>query len=146
MATTFQWVAPETIASALTTELNTLTNGSYSAASTAIANESGLYENIALELFLASLTPTGSPSCSVYLLATLDATNYEDGGGATAPALGALLCVFDLSTSASTKRRTKTGLVIPPLGFKLVLQNNSGVSFAGSGSTLRYRRYNEQSV
>lgn len=149
MANTFKWVAPEAITSALTTELNTLTNGSYSAASAAITNETGgtgLYEYMALELVLASLTPTGTPSISVFLLPTVDGTNYEDGGGATAPASGALLCVFDLSTATAAKRRTRSGLVIPPLDFKLVLLNSAGPSLASSGNTLRYRRYFEQSV
>jgi hypothetical protein len=145
MASTFQWTTPDTIASALTTELNTLTNGSYSAASGAIDNETGLFLYVDVELSLASLNPTGTPSCSLFIVKSVDAgSNFEDGGGATAPANEALLCSFSLSTGASTKRRVVANLLIPPLQFKFVLLNNTGVSTAASGNTVRYRRHNEQ--
>jgi hypothetical protein len=142
---TFKWESAESIASALTTELNSLANGSYSNASSAIANATGLYEFMALELVLASLTPTGTPTVSVFLLPTIDGTNYEDGGGATAPSPGTLIKAFSLSTSASAKRRTAYGIVLPPFGFKLVVLNSAGPSFAASGNTLKYARYNSAS-
>ena len=136
------WGTPESIGTALSTALDALGNGSYSAASSAITNGSGtVYKYMALELYLASLTPSGTPYIEVYLLPTVDATNYVDGGGATAPPAETLLAVFSLSTSASTKRRAVSNLLIPPFDFKLVLKNASGVSLAASGSTLKYRRY-----
>jgi hypothetical protein len=147
MATTNKWVVPNTIATALSTELNSLANGSYTNASSAIDNETDLYEYLDLELLLASLTPSGSPYCSVYLTKSIDSgTNFEDGGGATAPPGAALICTFDLSTSTGAKRRVMGNLLIPPLQFKLIVLNSSGVSLASSGNTLRYRRHNEQSV
>jgi hypothetical protein len=146
MASTFKWVAPESTASALTTELNSLANGSYSNASSAIDNETDLYEYISLELALASLNPTGSPYVAVYAVYSVDGTNYDDGGGATAPPAGTLLTTFDISTGSATKRRTRTGLVLAPLKFKLIVLNGTAVSFAASANTLKYRRYNEQSV
>lgn len=140
---TASWAAPNTIGNALTTELNSLANGSYSSASSAIDNEAGLFLYLDLELLLASLTPTGAPTVSVYAVYSIDnGTNFEDGGGATAPPNAALLCTIDLSTSASIKRRTRVNLSIAPLQFKLVVLNNSGVSFAASGNTVRYRRHN----
>lgn len=139
---TVKWVAPESIASALTTELNSLANGSASAASGAIDNETGLYRYISLELYLASLNPTGTPIVQVYLIPTLDATNYED----TTPPNFSLLTTFDLTTGAATKRRMRWNIPIPPLSFKLIVKNGSGVAFASSGNTLKYRRHNEQVV
>lgn len=140
---TVSWATAESIATALSTDLNSLANGSYSAASAAIANSTGLYRYLNLELALASLTPTGTPTISVFLLPTIDGTNYEDGGGATAPPALSLVAVFDLSTSASTKRRARWNIPIPPVDFKLVLLNGSGVALASSGNTLKYRRHNE---
>jgi hypothetical protein len=139
---TVKWVAPESIATALSTDLNSLANGGVSAASAAIDNETGLYQYISLELYLASLNPTGTPIVQVYLISTLDATNYDD----TTPPTFNLLTTFDLATGAATKRRTRWNIPIPPLSFKLIVKNNSGVAFSSSGSTLKYRRYNAQVV
>jgi hypothetical protein len=139
---TVKWVAPEAIASALTTELNSLANGGVSSASGAIDNETGLYQYISLELYLGSLNPTGTPIVQVYLISTLDATNYDD----TTPPTFNLLTTFDLTTGATAKRRTRWNIPIPPLAFKLIVKNGSGVAFASTTNTLKYRRYNAQVV
>ncbi|GAC1397708.1 MAG: hypothetical protein NVSMB60_08030 [Mycobacterium sp.] len=150
MATTFKWVTPEALTTSLSTELNGLANGAYTAASATITNETGvtgLYEFMALELVLSSLTPTGTPSISVFLLPAVDTTpNFEDGGGAVAPANGTLLCVFDLSTSVGAKRRTRWGLQIPPFDFKLVVLNSAGPALGATLNTLKFRRSYEQGV
>jgi hypothetical protein len=148
MAQTFKWVAPESIASALTTELNSLGDGSFSSASSVITNESGspaLYQYIDLELVLASLSPATGAYVDVWLLATLDATNYADASKALQTA--SLLCSFQLDTTAATAQRiVRSNIPIPPLDFKLQLRNKAGVSLGASGNTLKYRRQNEGSV
>ncbi|MCB0038685.1 MAG: hypothetical protein KDI56_09575 [Xanthomonadales bacterium] len=149
MTTELKWTTPESIATALSTELNSLANGSYSAASSAIDNATGLYQFIELELYLASLTPVSGQSVTVYLLASADGTNYASGGGSVAPPSNALLTVFDLRAATATQRRVSRVLEIPPLSFKLVVGNASiasGVAFASSGNTLKYRRFNVQAV
>jgi hypothetical protein len=144
VATTAKWVAPETIASALTTELNALTAGSSCTPSAVIDNETDLFQYINLELVLASLTPTGTPSVDIYLLASLDSgTNYEDNSPSNG---GSYLASFSFSTATAAKRCVLKNLVIPPLKFKLVALNNAGPSLAASGNTLKYRRHNEQGV
>lgn len=146
MATTFKWVAPESIATALSTELNSLGNGSFSAASSAIDNETDLFQYINLELVLASLSPTAGAYVDVWLEPALDATpNYVDHGKAlqTAHLLGTL----PLDTTASTAQRIiRWNIPIPPLKFKLSVRNGAGVALASSGNTLKYRRHNEQGV
>ena len=143
MSTTAKWAAPEAIASALTTGLDSLANGSASAASAAIDNETDLYQYINLELVLGSLTPTGTPSVDIYLLATLDGTNYDDSSPSNG---GSYLASFSFSTATAAKRCVLKNLVIPPLKFKLVAVNNAGPSLASSGNTVKYRRHNEQGV
>lgn len=143
MATVQQWVAGDTIATALSTELNSLANGSATAASTAIDNETGLYQYLNLELVLASLTPTGAPTVSVYITYSTDnGTSFDDVSSAEAE----LLAVLPLSTTASTKRVSRGAIPIRPLQFKLFAVNNSGVALAASANTVRYRRNNEQAV
>lgn len=139
----FKWKAPETIATALDTQLNSLADASQSAASAVIDNETDLYQYINLELVLASLTPTGTPYCLVYLIASLDGTNYED---LTTSAKGAVIATLTFSTATAAKRITQKNILIPPLKFKLAVENRAGVAFAASGNTLKYRRHNEQSV
>lgn len=148
MATTHKWsTLGESATTALTTELNSLANGSYSAASSAIDNATDLYQWMHLELVLASLTPVSGQSVAVYLIPSLDGTNYEDGGGATAPYPHSAIWVGQLSTSTGAKRLVARNIMIPNLKFKLVVGNltiTSGVAFGASGNTLSYRRTYEQ--
>ena len=149
MTQTMQWTTPTTIATALSTELDGLANGGYSNASSAIDNEAGLYQFIELELNLASLTPVAGQSVAVYLLPSLDGTNYADGGGAVAPPDEALLTIFSLRAATAAQRRVSMVLEMPPLLGKLVVGNmtiTSGVAFAASGNTLKYRLFNVQAV
>lgn len=143
MATTQKWVAPENIATALTTELNSLADGSLSSLSAAIDNATDLYQYMALELTLASLNPTGVPYVEVYLFKSVDGTNYEDGSASLTQCLAAIIPV---TTGSSAKESYMANIVIPPLKFKLAAKNATNVAFAAANNILSYRRYNEQSV
>jgi hypothetical protein len=142
---TFKWATPEAEASALTTELNSLADAAFCTASAAIDNETDLYENIALELVLASLSPAAGAYVDVWIDYSIDGTNYADA--AKALQLSALLCTFQLDTTAATAQRLFIGgLRIDPMKFKLQVRNKAGVSLGASGNTSKYSRYNEQSV
>jgi hypothetical protein len=145
MTQTLTYGTPTAIATILSTELNALANGAYSAASAAIDNRTTKHLYMGLELALASLTPgAANTGCSVYLIPSIDASTYPDGGGAVVPGPETYLCCFAaLSTSAGAKLRGVTGLPIPPLLFKLVLLNGAGVALANTGSTLDYIMYSE---
>jgi hypothetical protein len=140
---TLKWVAPEATATALTTDLNSLANGGLSAVSAAVDNETDLYQYLELELVLASLTPTGTPSCSVLLIKSVDGTNYEDS---TTSALHTVIATLPFSTATGAKRVCQANIQVPPCKFKLAVLNNAGVALAASGNTLKYRRHNEQAV
>lgn len=140
---TIKYGTPEAEASALTTELDSLADGSFCAASGAIDNEAGLYENIMLELVLASLSPATGAYVDVWIDYSIDGTNYADA--AKPLQLSALLCTFQLDTTATTAQRLFLGgLRIEPAKFKLQVRNKAGVALASSGNTLKYSRYNEQ--
>lgn len=144
MATTHKWTLPSTtLTSYLTTELNALANGAYSAASSAIDNTTNLHQWMAVHLHLQSLTPTGSPYIAIYLLPAFDASVYVDGGGATAPPANTLVAVMDLSTSATAKERSAV-FAIPPASFKLVLYNGAGPALAATLNTLKGNTFAEQ--
>lgn len=140
--TAFSWSAPVSIATALTTELNALANAAFSAASTAYDNETNHHLYIDLELVLASLTPTGAPYCAVFLIAELDGSNYEDvPNAASIP-----LAIFPFTTAVAAKRQIRSNILVPPLPFKLVLQNNMGPALGATLNTLKYRLHDEQGV
>lgn len=143
MSTTHKWTAQSAQTTVLSTDLNSLSNAAYSAASSALDNTSNLHQWAAAELVLASLTPTGSPYIAVYLLPTQSSV-YPDGGGSTAPSAENLWCVFQLSTSTSAKNRVIMGLPIPPANMKFVLYNGAGPALASSGNTLKITTYTEQ--
>lgn len=140
---TVKWATPEAEASALTTELNSLADAAFSSASSAIDNETDLYEFIAIELVLASLSPASGAFVDVWIDYALDGTNYADASKALQ--LSALLGTFQIDTAATTAQRLfLSGLRLAPMKFKLQVRNKSGVAFAASGNTLKYSRYNEQ--
>lgn len=138
---TLSWVAPEAIATALTTELNSLANGGLCTASSAIDNETDLYEYVEVELALASLNPTGSPYLLLYLVKSVDGTNYEDSNTTMSHQVVATLPV---ATGSATKRVCVGNILIPPCKFKLAVQNQTNVTLAAASNTVKYRRYNEQ--
>lgn len=149
MATvTLTYSAPTAVATILGTELDALGNGSYSAASGAIDNRTTRSLYMGLQLHLASLTPGASNTgISIYLLPSVDAVVYPDGGSAVVPPPECYLCCFAaLSTSAGVKERAIAGLPVPPYLFKLVLLNGSGVALASTLNTLTYSLYSEQSA
>lgn len=142
-----QWQAPESIQTALSTQLNSLANNAFSSQSAEINNESGLYMYLDLELLLASFTPgSGSPYCAVWLVYNLDGTNYEKApngsSGDKAPD-----AIFPLEASvAQSSRIIVPNIPIAPLRFRLILRNVSGAALPSSGNTLRYRRHTAQVV
>lgn len=140
MATIFSWTVPAAIATALTTELNTLANAAWTVASAAIDNETAPQLYLDTELVLASLTPTGTPNCMLFIAYSIDAgTNYEDAPNASdLPAT-----VFPFSTAVAAKRKVRGNILLLPLRFKLYVQNNMGPALAASGNTLRYRLHSE---
>jgi hypothetical protein len=145
VATTAKWVAPDTLTSILTTELNSLANAGLSALGTEVNNETDLAIYGDFELVLASLTPTGTPYVALYLVPAVDNTpTYPDTAASFLPIY--LATQFPLATGAAAKRSTIVNIPIPPLKFKVLIENRTGVAFAASGNTLKIRKHNEQSV
>lgn len=143
MATVLKQNLYGTIVSLLTTELNALANGSAatgSAAGSDAVTAAELYGDF--ELALASLTPTGTPSCDLYLIRSADGTNYEDA----TPPPNSFVGTFTTTTGAGVKRSVLRDIPLPPGLYKPILVNNTNVALAASGSTLKVRPHSLQNV
>lgn len=145
MATTLKWLAPESIATYYTTEMNSITNTTFIAVGAEIANETGLYPYIMFEVLLASLTPAAGGFVDIWIDYQTDATNYSDP--AKPQQTSSLLCTIPLETGVTAAQRINSNIcTIMPIDFKLQLRNMSGVTFNASGNHLKYRRFTDQGV
>ena len=137
---TIKWEAPESIATALSTELNALANATMSSASGAIDNATDKYLMMDVELYADwDVAPSAGGYVAVYLLPTLDGTNYADSHQDYAPHWLAAVPVRALTT---VQRIIVRDLPVPPYSFKLAAYNGAGQAMSASGHTLKYRRHN----
>jgi hypothetical protein len=132
-----KWASPSTRSSNLAgTAFNTLANGSISSLITYDnSTNRNLYTTVTVKL--GSITPStgGSVTLRVY---SADGTDVPDSNGSA----------FDSYTVALTTGASAKVVIIPlvrlyPFSCRLQLQNNAGVSLAGSGNELYCTDFNE---
>jgi hypothetical protein len=144
MTSVAKWNAPSSIVSVLTTELNSISNNAMSAASGAIDNDTNLDMYVDIEVLLAALSPAAGAFIALYILEAPDGTNYPAQSAADLRlTTSQLLCVIPVGTTSSTAQRVVArNILIPPGKFKIVLDNQTGVSLASSGNTVKFLPYN----
>lgn len=132
------------LATLMTTELNSLANNSNAIASSAFNNTPGGgagdgYTLAEVELVVTFGTaPTTSTGVSVWFLAQPDGSNYEDGGASVTPARTPDV-VFPLR-AVTTAQRIVQRVWLPPGNFKALARNDgTGQAFASSDNTLKIR-------
>lgn len=137
MAITQHAAYSASIASILTTELNSLANGSASSASAAVDNTSNLdlYHDLTLTVAAQGVARSAGASVSVYMTMALDGTNYDDTNATTAE----LVAVFPLDAATTARQSTRRDVPVPPGLFKYFVVNSTGQAFAASGSLLEWR-------
>lgn len=144
MANIGKWNSPRATATVMSTELNSVTNASLTKSSAAFDNTANLDIYADIEVVLASLSPTSGAFVALYIGV------YEDGTNAPAQSAAdmrltttQLLCVIPVGTTASTAQRViARNIVIPPEKFDVYLDNQTGVSLAASGNTVKFNTYN----
>jgi len=145
---TFKWVAGESPQTGLSSELNNLADSTMSSlGSVEVDNTSGLYRWVDIELYLASFSSgSGSPYCAVWIVYSLDGSNYENAPNNTTGDKPPD-AIFPLIPSVTqAQRKVIANIPVAPLKFKLILFNKSGAALASSGNTVKYSRHYEQSV
>lgn len=145
MSTTFNWAGLTSRGTVLTTELNSVGNGAFSAVGTAIDNTSNLDQWAVAEIVLASLTPTTGAWLQLFLVASSDGTNYSDAPSSTNPGGHQFVGTFFVTTGAGAKRfGNEVMFRVPPGKWKFVALNQSGVALASSGNTVTIYTTNEK--
>ena len=140
--------AAQTVAwTGATQKIDSLTDNEWTDLSDEIDNSSNKYAFADLDLVLGSATFTGSDAgVEVYIVPTVDGTNYPDwsGNAATdAPEQGHYFAAFlPLKASTSAKRVVSSSqepVSLPQGKFKFGIRNRGNVTLAGSGNTLYWR-------
>jgi hypothetical protein len=142
--------AYETALTLLTTELNSLANGSSGSASGAQGGD-GTDAALLLDFELltgGSITPGTGARADLYLIRSVDGTNYEDATTGASESLppDAFVGSFIPTTGAGTKRMALRDIPCPPGLWKAILQNELGVSLAATGNTLKARPHSQKTV
>jgi hypothetical protein len=139
MATTKHKAYAASIASALTTELNSLANGSNCTASSALDNTSDLHLYHDLTLTLGTQTARSAGAfVAVFIVPAIDGSNYDDTNEVTA---SPPVAIFSLDAATTARQCSQFNVPVPPALFKYFVRNATGQAFASSGNLLEYRAH-----
>lgn len=149
--TSIKWEAAS-IASLMTTELNSLANNA-AALGVEYDNATNLYLYGLFELYVTYGTnPTAGSTVDLYLIAAPDGTNYTQnstGAGGAAPMTTYVGGFPLLATTSAQRLQLGTHLMpisLPPTKFKAFVVNKSGQAMAASGNTLKMVPHRFQSA
>lgn len=139
------WTTPDAISTILSTGLASLADGGNALSTGTVDNLTNLDRYMALEFYLAeqSSARASDAHVAVYLLPTVDGTNYSYGSNSVDPSPANWLCSLAFDASTAARYVGVSELPIPPFEFKLLVMNETGNAFAASGNTLKYRTYEE---
>ncbi len=140
MATNFLWGATGAVAHLLTTELNSLANGTLSAIGPEINNTTGAFQMGQLYVHMASAAFVAPSFINIYLVPSSDTAGgaYPTFTSAAAAALSNYLAgTIYINGSTAAQDETYLGVTIPPGKFKaLALTGGSTPTLAASGNTV----------
>lgn len=145
MPNAVKWSALGTSTTAMSTELNSLANGSRAIASSAVDNDAARNMYADFELYVTyGVAPSAGGRVDLYLVQTLDGTNYADGSASVAPPMTSFAGSFPLRAVTTAQRIVLRHVLLPATDYKPLLDNQAGQAMAASGNTLKYRAYNAE--
>ena len=150
MATESKWEVPASIATVswASGDINSLADGA-NALSAKIDNvadgENELF--ISLELYLAAQGSSrdADARCEIYVLFSVDDTNFDMGDNMFDPRPESLIAVMSFPATTTARYRTAVNLPLGPYDFKLLIMNETGQALAASNNTLKYRLHSAES-
>jgi hypothetical protein len=134
----------------LTTQMDALASSSASAAGPAQGSDSGDAE-VLLDFELktgGSITPGTNPRIDLYIIRSIDGTDYEDvvtGASESLPP-DAFVGSFVPTAGAGTKIMVLRDIACPPGLWKALVLNEGGVALSGTGNVLTARPHSFQTV
>jgi hypothetical protein len=106
--------------------------------SAAIDNTTALAPLDDLELLLTfASAPTAGQTIDIYLLPSLDGTNYPDGAATVLPQLSLLVGNFQVRAVSTAQRLSARNIEIPPGKYKYFLQDSSSQPMPASWTFTR---------
>lgn len=122
---------------AMTTELNSLGSLTGKAISSALDNTAmlALFDDLELNVTFAS-APTAGTVVELYVVPSIDGTNYADGSTSVLPQSSLYVGGFAVRAVTTAQRMHIRGVTLPPGLFKYAVQNTTNQAFPASGSTL----------
>ena len=127
----------------LSTGLNSLGNNTMSSASSTYDNSINLDLYVDIEVVLASLSPTTGANVAIYIWESVDGTNFPAQSDADLRLTTTqLLVTIPVGTTAATAQRVVArNVLLPPAKVQFKLDNQTGVSLAASGNTVKILPY-----
>ena len=149
MANIVKWSPLGTLTTYLATALDGLGIGANKLGA-AISNDGSTERNRFISFELTVNTQGSARNATarveIYFLASLDGTAFSFGDDSTDPAPGTPMEQLGLDAATTARIVTAYNIPIPPLDFKLLLMNETGVAFAATGNVLKYLTHNEEMV
>lgn len=127
----------------LTTELNSLANGSFSASGTILDNATNRDRKAIAELNVTfPSAPTDESVVDLYMVIARDGTNYSDGGTSRDPGAERYVGSFTVQNTTSAQRLHTREFDLPPFKVAFIARNGSGQAFPTTGSTVSVSTFN----
>jgi hypothetical protein len=142
-----RWTAYEAIQTYLDTDLNSLANDANKLGGV-IDNSTDRHFYMDVEVYLntVDLSAQTNPTIDIFMLVSLDGTNYADGADGTDPTTQTLVKSVAVFETNTTHRQVTRGIIIPPGLFKLLIENKTGQTLNATLNTIKYRTYSEESA
>ena len=147
MPTESKWEAPASIQTYLTTELNSLADGANKLGAkidNVADGENEMFLNLELSIAAQASARASDARVEVFILYSIDDTNFDMGDDSTDPRPDALATVLLLDAATTARYRVAVNLPIAPLDCKILVINETGQAFAASGNTLKYRLHSAE--
>lgn len=140
MVSAVKWEAAPSETTVLTTQLDTLANNTITAASSAYDNRTNLntYFWIQLNVTFGSSPTDTAPTVDIYIVKSMDGTNYDTSPPTGGADFGETFLVgIPTQKTTSAQQKTVGPFLMPPAGVKFLADNQTGVAFPASGSTIK---------
>jgi len=143
MASQMKWSTPTTAACAISTAMNSLAD-SANASGAGISPSGYLYGDWEIYCgFTGSVKANGY--VSLWLLPSIDGTNYADGNGTVDPSVTPN-ANFPLRAVSGSQRILQTHIQLPSGSFVPLVTSESGCAMAAVGNILRYSFFTIEQV